>query len=671
MFANQINKTKFKDNAMKISPRNSFCIALLMAVLSLLSLSNPLYAQNGISTGEKAPNIAFPDANGNEVSLSSLKGNIVLLYFWVSWEPNTEVISPNLAILHDKYQYAQFADGAKGFKIYTVSLDGDRSEWINAMYRYQFPGAFHVNDFYSKSASEYGFTKLPSWYLLDENNNVIGIDLSMSAIDRALAGRATSFTTTRQHTPNTNATTQASETASAKPEVFSTSTATSTSDLTPPAKSPQGKHYKIQLGAYKYLNSALFDNAKPFGTLFSDKTESGVFRISLGSYVTATDALNTLIKVKNAGYPDAFLVNYVGEQRGKALNKTELQALAKKEKINFASLFPKVPSVVAARTTASAASTIAPLEPAQETQTTPLQMNVVNANENPFQKPALMNYTPTHSAPTVPTAAQTTPKSNMYTTTMPQAADIIYTPAGTLKAQDDKYNYTPANNNGNQPNFYNIEQVPVYTAGKATNNGIATHTNGGISTSQIPVFVETKPHYERGTYYDQWYPVEATPKTITTSPNYSSNPGTITTPVKREEPAKPRTALPTPSNQVKAERASAPMTMSTPSANNTSAKPTQTAQTVEEENGFKRPAKSTTTTNSDKTGASKSAATVNANKTQTTTPPAPTVQTPPSEAEKAIQVDEYLDNYFRDYEYSATASKRLKAKDKREKKKKD
>lgn len=40
---------------------------------------------NGPSVGAIAPSLTLPDLDGNEVSLSGLQGNVVLLNFWTTW----------------------------------------------------------------------------------------------------------------------------------------------------------------------------------------------------------------------------------------------------------------------------------------------------------------------------------------------------------------------------------------------------------------------------------------------------------------------------------------------------------------------------------------------------------------------------------------------------------
>ncbi len=63
-----------------------------------------------------APEFSLPDLTGRKVSLSSFKGQVVLLDFWATWcDPCLEEL-PELKSLHEKYK-------EKGFELVGVSLD--------------------------------------------------------------------------------------------------------------------------------------------------------------------------------------------------------------------------------------------------------------------------------------------------------------------------------------------------------------------------------------------------------------------------------------------------------------------------------------------------------------------------------------------------------------------
>ena len=71
--------------------------------------------------------IQLPDVNGKMVKLSEVPGKVVMVYFWASG--NTDQKMFNLDVV--KPVYEEFKD--KGFEIYAVSLDTDKTRWASTV----------------------------------------------------------------------------------------------------------------------------------------------------------------------------------------------------------------------------------------------------------------------------------------------------------------------------------------------------------------------------------------------------------------------------------------------------------------------------------------------------------------------------------------------------------
>src|SRR5690606_37302925 len=79
-----------------------------------------------LSIGQVAPDFSSLTPEGEEVSLSDLRGQYVLLDFWAAWCAPCRQENPNIV-----EQYHKFKD--KGFTVLGLSLDRDRDAWLKAI----------------------------------------------------------------------------------------------------------------------------------------------------------------------------------------------------------------------------------------------------------------------------------------------------------------------------------------------------------------------------------------------------------------------------------------------------------------------------------------------------------------------------------------------------------
>ncbi len=138
----------------------------------LMELNKQVAILKAVEIGQPAPDFTQADTAGNPLTLSSLKGNVLLIDFWASWCGPCRAENPNVVEAWKKYH-------DKGFDILGVSLDKNRDKWLEAIKAdgltwYQVSDLQYWNN---EVSNLYGVRSIPSNILLNQDGIIIGRNL--------------------------------------------------------------------------------------------------------------------------------------------------------------------------------------------------------------------------------------------------------------------------------------------------------------------------------------------------------------------------------------------------------------------------------------------------------------------------------------------------------------
>ena len=125
----------------------------------------PIAQRGVVKPGEAAPNFQLRDMNGRNVSLSDLRGKVVLLNFWATWCGPCRVEMPAMERLYRAYD-------RKDFEILAVSTDAQGTAVTRPFQqenKLTFP-ILHDSDF--RVGLSYGARTLPMTFMVDRQGIV-------------------------------------------------------------------------------------------------------------------------------------------------------------------------------------------------------------------------------------------------------------------------------------------------------------------------------------------------------------------------------------------------------------------------------------------------------------------------------------------------------------------
>ncbi len=135
---------------------------------------NALEIQNRMASAEEVdfPEIVLSDVNGQQQSLTALKGNVIVLMFWDASNVQQRVYNTDLKMLYEKYH-------RRGLEIYQVGLNSNKTAWAMQVKEQGLPWISVCDPAAGASvgAMLYNITQLPSMYVISRDGSIQSRDV--------------------------------------------------------------------------------------------------------------------------------------------------------------------------------------------------------------------------------------------------------------------------------------------------------------------------------------------------------------------------------------------------------------------------------------------------------------------------------------------------------------
>ena len=146
-------------------------LASLVLALLIFGFTGCYHGSKPSSIGTPAPDFTIQDSD-RSVTLSQLRGKIIVLNFWATWCPPCVDEMPSLLQMQKKMQ-------GKGITVLAVSVDDDANNYHKFLKDHSIDlvtvregGTKTDTGVISPVANKYGTSKIPESYIIDRNGTI-------------------------------------------------------------------------------------------------------------------------------------------------------------------------------------------------------------------------------------------------------------------------------------------------------------------------------------------------------------------------------------------------------------------------------------------------------------------------------------------------------------------
>ena len=133
-----------------------FCVIVVTGIFTSCALSQ---------SAKKAPDFSIVDLQGKQISLSSLKGKVVVLNFWASWCPSCKAEIPDFVKTYEKYR-------DEGLIIIGIAVNSKPDDVRELVKKYNITYFVAMDD--GRVEKAYGpIPFVPTTFIIDKEGNLI------------------------------------------------------------------------------------------------------------------------------------------------------------------------------------------------------------------------------------------------------------------------------------------------------------------------------------------------------------------------------------------------------------------------------------------------------------------------------------------------------------------